>query len=117
MAPLLHEVTFNETELIIRLILAFVFGAVLGFEREAKGRPAGLRTHMLVCMGSALITIISKYAFPYSEDSRVAAAIFTGIGFIGAGTIIVSENSIRGLTTAASIWVVAAIGLATGCGS
>ena len=95
----------------------------IGLEREVQGRAAGLRTHILVCIGSMLITLTSLYiASNYSslsqncDPSRVAAGIVTGIGFLGAGTIIRSKASIVGLTTAASIWGVAGVGIALGCG-
>jgi putative Mg2+ transporter-C (MgtC) family protein len=105
-----------------RLALAFVFGSVIGLERESKQGDAGLRTHMLVCIGSALIMLVSLYIFDlYKNEAtvdpgRIAAGVVTGIGFIGAGTIMRSSERVRGLTTAASIWVSAAIGLAVGCG-
>ena len=105
-----------------RLILAFLLGSVLGLEREKKGVSAGLRTHILVCVGSALIMLTSIYIFEAYKGSatvdpaRIAAGVVTGIGFLGAGTIIRSSEGIRGLTTAASIWISSAIGLAVGCG-
>jgi len=105
-----------------RLILAFLLGSVLGLEREKKGGSAGLRTHILVCMGSTLIMLTSVYIFETYKGStsvdpaRIAAGVVTGIGFLGAGTIIRSSEGIRGLTTAASIWISSAIGLAVGCG-
>jgi putative Mg2+ transporter-C (MgtC) family protein len=105
-----------------RLALAFVFGSVIGLERESKQGDAGLRTHMLVCIGSTLIMLVSLYIFDlYKNEAtvdpgRIAAGVVTGIGFIGAGTIMRSSERVRGLTTAASIWVSAAIGLAVGCG-
>jgi putative Mg2+ transporter-C (MgtC) family protein len=112
----------NEVDMIIKLALAAIFGGLVGWERQAEHKPAGLRTHMLVSMGSALFTIISYYAM-YSLDksfrglidpTRIAAGIVTGIGFLGAGAILQSKGEIKGLTTAASIWVVAAIGMAVG---
>jgi len=105
-----------------RLILAFLLGSILGLEREKKGGSAGLRTHILVCMGSALIMLTSIYIFESYNNSatvdpaRIAAGVVTGIGFLGAGTIIRSSEGIRGLTTAASVWISSAIGLAIGCG-
>jgi len=105
-----------------RLFLAFILASVLGLERERKGGSAGLRTHILVCMGSALIMLTSLYIYDIYQDKttidpgRIAAGVVTGIGFLGAGSIIRSSEGIRGLTTAASIWVSAAIGLAVGCG-
>ena len=106
-------------DLILRLSLATVFGAVVGYQRELADRPAGLRTHVLVCLGSALIMIISIYPFTalaQADPSRIAAGAITGIGFLGAGTIIRQGNIVRGLTTAASLWTVAGVGLAVGTG-
>jgi len=109
-------------EAIRRIICAFVLGAVIGLEREKKGRSAGLRTHILVCMGSCLIMLVSLYMYELFKNkttldpARIAAGVVTGIGFLGAGTIIRSQEGIRGLTTAASIWISSAIGLAVGCG-
>lgn len=103
-------------ELILRLVAAGVLGGVVGYQREIHGRPAGLRTHILVCVGSALFTIASVTYGHGAEPSRIAANIVTGIGFLGAGTIIRQGSTIRGLTTAASLWTVAAIGLAVGAG-
>jgi putative Mg2+ transporter-C (MgtC) family protein len=102
-------------DMVARLVLAAVLGALVGFEREAHGRPAGLRTHMLVCMGSTIFTVVSVSFVGNSPDpSRVAAQIVSGIGFLGAGTIIRQGNAVRGLTTAASLWTIAAIGMAVG---
>ena len=110
-------------EIALRLGLAVLFGGVVGFERESHNRPAGFRTHILVCTGSSLIMMVSAYGFlnefgaGYPIDpGRIAAQVVTGIGFLGAGTIMQQRGSIRGLTTAASIWVVSGIGLATGIG-
>lgn len=109
-------------EIIKRIICAFALGAVIGLEREKKGRSAGLRTHILVCTGSCLIMLVSLYMYELFKDratldpARIAAGVVTGIGFLGAGTIIRSQEGIRGLTTAASIWISSAIGLAVGCG-
>ncbi|MGQ9523571.1 MAG: MgtC/SapB family protein [Armatimonadota bacterium] len=108
-----------ESVMILRLALAAVLGGAVGWERERHHRPAGLRTHMLVCIGSALITLVSQsYGGPHSDPARIAAQIVTGIGFLGAGTIIRvrDSNIIRGLTTAASLWTVAGIGMAVGRG-
>lgn len=101
----------------IRLVLSVLLGALIGLERETHGRPAGLRTHILVCFGSTLFTISSyMIAGKQYDPARVTAQIVTGVGFLGAGTIIHQGSVIRGLTTAASIWTVAAIGVATGIG-
>ncbi|MGB2630755.1 MAG: MgtC/SapB family protein [Candidatus Omnitrophota bacterium] len=110
------------TVMLVRLFLAALFGAFVGLEREIHGRAAGLRTHILVALGSALFMITSllvgaSYGHLGDVDpSRIAAGVVTGIGFLGAGAIIRFGASIRGLTTAASIWAVAAIGLAVGTG-
>lgn len=95
-----------------------MLGAVIGFERELHRQPAGFRTHSLVAVGSALFTIISAYGFagPSVDPTRIAAQIVSGIGFIGAGTILQHRGNVRGLTTAASLWSVAAIGMAAGAG-
>ena len=106
----------SDFELIGRIILAFILGGVIGFERERVDKPAGLRTHILVSIGSAQFTILSFYAFPGSDPSRVAAYVVAGIGFIGAGTIIQARDRVIGVTTAASLWVAAAVGMATGIG-
>ena len=113
-------------EIVLRVILAGVFGGAIGAEREIREREAGLRTHMLVSIGAALFTLVSGYGFSdfrFSNASgitydptRIAAQVVTGIGFLGAGAIIRQGLSVRGLTTAASLWVVAAIGIATGAG-
>ncbi|NQT46363.1 MAG: MgtC/SapB family protein [Candidatus Omnitrophica bacterium] len=106
----------------LRLIVAMILGGVIGLEREQHGRAAGLRTHILVCISSALIMMTSiEVARVYGQSgtcdpSRIAAGVVMGIGFFGAGTIIRFKATVRGLTTAASLWTVAAIGLATGVG-
>ena len=110
-----------QLDLIGRIGLAFLLGAVLGFERESSHRPAGLRTHMLVAAGAAAFTIASTYGFvgqgTVRDPARVAAQIVVGVGFLGAGTIWRTPNTIRGLTTAASVWVVSAVGVLAGSGS
>jgi len=108
-----------EITLLLRLVVATLFGALIGLEREQHGRPAGLRTHILVSLGSCLVMLISLYGFTgiQSRDpARLAAQVVSGIGFLGAGTILREGTSVRGLTTAASLWVVAGIGLAVGSG-
>lgn len=113
---------FSDTDVvtIARVLLAFVLGGVVGVQREWARRPAGLRTHMLVCAGAACFTVASIYGFsPYGttvDPSRLAAQIITGIGFLGAGTIFRSGSAVRGLTTASSIWITAAIGIVAGLG-
>jgi putative Mg2+ transporter-C (MgtC) family protein len=98
----------------LRLLVALVLGAVVGLERERQERAAGLRTVTMVSLGSCLFTIVGAYAFGQTDPSRVAAQIVTGIGFLGAGTIFLRKDLVRGLTTAATIWTVAAIGMAVG---
>jgi putative Mg2+ transporter-C (MgtC) family protein len=107
-----------QLEALLRLILAGVAGAVIGLEREVEDKPAGVRTFATVALGSALFTIAPAIAFPDQPDSaaRVAAQIVTGIGFLGAGTIIQVRDRVEGLTTAAGIWAVAAIGMSFGFG-
>ena len=100
----------------IRLVLAAVFGGIIGYEREQAEKPAGLRTLMLVCVGSALFTLISIVGFAAGDPSRVAAQVVTGIGFLGAGTILRTGISVQGITTAACIWVTAAVGMSLGAG-
>jgi putative Mg2+ transporter-C (MgtC) family protein len=99
-----------------QLALAAALGGALGLERELKGKPAGLRTNTLICMGAALFTILSSRLAPAGGDvGRVAAQVVTGIGFLGAGTIIHASGTVTGLTSAATIWLVAAVGMAVGC--
>jgi putative Mg2+ transporter-C (MgtC) family protein len=109
-----------DIDLMLRIALAFVLGGVIGYERESIQRPAGLRTHMLVAAGSAAFTVVSVYAFlgqgTVRDPARVAAQIVTGVGFLGAGTIWRTSSTVRGLTTAASIWLVAAVGMLAGTG-
>ena len=123
----MHSVpTLDWPELVLRLALAAVLGAAIGLERELREREAGLRTHLLVSLGSALFTVVSAYGFHAflssganvvrADPTRIAAQIVTGIGFLGAGAIIRQGLSVRGLTTAATLWVVAAIGMACGAG-
>ena len=113
--------------MVLRLLLAAVLGGIVGMERGSGDRPAGFRTHILVCAGSALIMLVSMYGFegfdkvpfeyPKNRDSaRIAAQVVSGIGFLGAGTILHEGITVRGLTTAASLWMISAIGLATGAG-
>lgn len=105
----------SSSEMAIRLILASLAGGLIGLEREIVHRPAGVRTHMLVSLGSALFVLVTLETFP-SEGARIIAGIATGIGFLGAGTIFKSKDGVQGLTTAASVWAVSAIGLAIGFG-
>lgn len=113
---------FQDTDLITmaRVALAFILGGIVGYERERVQRPAGLRTHMLVCAGSACFTVASVFGFDdlgtVRDPARLAAQIITGIGFLGAGTIFRTGSTVRGLTTASSIWITAAIGIVAGLG-
>ncbi|MEO6844582.1 MAG: MgtC/SapB family protein [Ginsengibacter sp.] len=116
---------YSWEDIIFRLFLASVFGALIGLERERKEWTAGMRTHMMVSLGSALIMMVSSFGFSdvlgraniVLDPSRIAAQVVSGIGFIGAGTILsMNKGRIHGLTTAAGLWTVAATGLATGCG-
>ena len=111
----------TEYEIALRLFLACIFGGIVGYERERNDSSAGFRTHILVSLGSALIMILSMYGFNEfttvtKDPARLAAQVVSGIGFLGAGTILRDKTSIKGLTTAASLWVVAAIGLAAWAG-
>lgn len=101
-----------------RLIVAMALGGLIGMERDYRAKDAGFRTHFLVALGSALFCLVSQYGFgmELKDSSRVAAQVVSGIGFLGAGTIIFQKNMVRGLTTAAGLWVTAAIGLACGTG-
>lgn len=112
--------------ILVRIIAAIIFGFGIGLERELTNKYAGLRTHILVCLGSCVFTILSIYAFPmavdqshpqaYGDPARIAAQILTGIGFIGGGTVLRHGSSVYGLTTAATLWVAASIGMACGAG-
>ena len=104
-------------ELIVRLVVAGLLGGLIGAEREYRAKVAGTRTHLLVAIGAALMLIVSRYGFDGEGDpSRVAAQIVSGIGFIGAGSIMVDRHAVHGLTTAAGIWVAAGIGMAVAAG-
>ena len=109
----------TQLDLSLRLLLAAALGALIGVEREIHGHPAGMRTHLLVALGSAIFTVLSIYGFGEAgtavvDPSRIAAQIVSGIGFLGAGAILKEGATIRGLTTAASLWATAAVGLAAG---
>ena len=112
----------TDLQMAIRLLLTLVLSGLVGLERQVHRRDAGLRTHILVALGSCLIMLTSLYVFDIYKDQvsldpvRIAAGVVTGIGFLGAGTIIREPDGVRGLTTAASLWVVAGIGLAVGVG-
>ena len=110
----------NSLSVFVRLMLSMTLGGVLGVEREQKRRPAGFRTYVIVCLGSTLVMMTNQYAHLYMgapDPTRIAAQVVSGIGFLGAGTILVTKNNqVRGLTTAAGLWAAAALGLAVGCG-
>lgn len=118
----MHDIGFHVMVL-IRILAAVLFGFGLGLERELTNKHAGLRTHILVCMGSCVFTVLSVSAFPaavigsHGDPARIAAQVLTGIGFIGGGTVLRHGSSVYGLTTAATLWVAAAIGMACGAGS
>ncbi len=106
-----------ELEMVLRLLLAATLGAIIGYQREISGKPAGLRTHILICVGAALFTVTGILGFTGGDPARLASGIVTGIGFLGAGAILHRQGGIViGLTTAASIWAIAAIGVAAGTG-
>jgi len=111
----------TDGEIVLRLVLAAVFGGIVGVQRELRHKTAGFRTNILICLGAALLTVVSikitqDFTRTVADPGRIAAQIVTGIGFLGAGAIIQSRGSVIGLTTAATIWVTAAIGMAIGCG-
>lgn len=115
----------GENEIVLRLLLGALFGGIIGFERQVHGRPAGFRTHMLVCLAMVLLMIVSEnYYFLIEKDAsyirvdpaRIAMGAITGVGFLGAGVIVKTGVTVQGLTTAASIWMVSAIGLSIGSG-
>ena len=113
----------SDGEVVLRLLLSVLLSGLVGLEREAKGRAAGFRTHILVCLGSTLIMLTGVYMAEHyrslgveMDPSRLAAQVVSGIGFLGAGTIIQFRDSVRGLTTAASVWAASGVGLAVGAG-
>ncbi len=109
----------TDIEITIRLLTALGLGGLVGLEREVHGSDAGLRTHILVSLGSALVMVVSilmSQSFAGTDPARISAQVVSGIGFLGAGSILRSATSVRGLTTAASIWAIAGIGLAAGAG-
>lgn len=119
MLEFLRGQVMGQSEFFLRLFVACILGGAIGFERKNRNKGAGMRTHALVCLGAALIMVVSKYGFtdiPNYDASRVAAQVVSGIGFLGAGIIFVRNNSISGLTTAAGIWVTSGVGLSIGAG-
>jgi len=105
-----------RADLLLQLVLATVLGGIVGLERELKGKPAGLRTNILICIGAATFTHLSV-SLGHGDPGRIAAQVLTGVGFIGAGTILHLRGAVTGLTSAATIWVVAAVGMALGSGA
>ena len=110
-----------ELEILVRLLLAVLLGGFIGYEREHTNRPAGFRTHILVCAGAALVMatseyLVRRYSISAVDPARLGAQVISGIGFLGAGTIIRDGVNVRGLTTAASLWAVSCVGIAVGCG-
>lgn len=113
-----HGAHALRLELLVQLVLAVVLGGAIGLERELKGKPAGLRTNILISIGATLFTVLSmRMSAERGDPGRVAAQILAGVGFIGAGTILHTRGAVTGLTSAATIWVVAAIGMAVGTGA
>lgn len=106
----------QELEMILRLLLAAVLGGIIGFQREKSNKPTGLRTLSIISMGSALFAVVSGMSFAGGDPTRIAAGIVTGVGFLGAGAILHRQGGVEGLTSAATIWVSAGIGLAAGAG-
>jgi uncharacterized membrane protein YhiD involved in acid resistance len=115
MLDLILERFFKESPMILCVIVAGVLGFAIGFERKLRNKEAGIRTHTMVCIGAALMTVIGLYGFgPNADGARVAAQIVTGIGFLGAGIIVYRQNEVKGLTTAAGVWATAGVGMACG---
>jgi putative Mg2+ transporter-C (MgtC) family protein len=113
----LHIFSNTNQEMVIRIVIAAFLGAVIGYERARAKKAAGIRTHLLISMGAALFTVISIWGFAGNADpSRIAAGVVAGVGFLGAGAILRHERGVEGLTTAAAIWAVAAVGVAIGAG-
>jgi len=120
---ILEQTHIDFPSIAVRLILSVILGCLIGWERESRRQPAGLRTHILICLGSTLLMIVSIYipqtfqSFQNGDPGRIAAQVVSGIGFLGGGAIFKLGANIRGLTTAATIWAVAAVGLAIGAGA
>ena len=116
------SISYMDLEIVFRVLVAVVLGGIVGYERERSRKPAGLRTHIFVSMGACLFTVASFYLLPENisgsyDATRIAAGVVAGISFIGAGSIIALKGDVKGLTTAASLWVVSAIGLILGLGN
>lgn len=123
MGEFLNYFQIPDANILIRILLSIILGFGIGLERELTNKWAGLRTHILVCLGSCLFTLLSIYGFstaisiyPIGDPGRIAAQVITGIGFIGGGTVLRQGATVQGLTTAATLWIVASIGMACGCG-
>ena len=123
MQDFLSYFQIENSDILVRILFSIILGSVIGLERELTNKSAGLRTQIMVCLGACLFTILSIYGFstavtlyPLGDPSRVAAQIITGRGFIGAGTVLRQGLTVTGLTTASTLWIVAAIGMACGCG-
>ena len=123
MTNFLHYFQIADADILIRILVSIILGFSIGLERELTNKSAGLRTQIMVCFGSCIFTILSIYGFstavslyPMGDPARVAAQIITGIGFIGAGTVLRQGLTVTGLTTASTLWIAAAIGMACGCG-
>lgn len=115
-------ISWNDIDMVIRLLVSVLLGGIIGYEREKSHKPAGLRTHIFVCMGACLFTMASFFIVPENitvsyDAARIASGIVAGISFIGAGSIIALRGDVKGLTTASSLWVIAAIGLIVGLGN
>ena len=113
------DIIYQNIEFLVKMILATSMGAIIGFERKSRNKEAGIRTHAIVALASALMIIVSKYGFfdvGEYDAARVAAQVVSGIGFLGAGLIFIKNNAVNGLTTAAGVWATAGIGLAMGAG-
>jgi putative Mg2+ transporter-C (MgtC) family protein len=106
----------NIGEILLKLFLAIILGGIIGIERETSHKPAGFRTHILICVTSAMMMLVAERLSGTADAVRMAAGIITGVGFLGAGAILQSRGSVHGLTTAATIWAVAGLGLAVGAG-
>jgi len=123
MQEILALFQIENADILMRIVFSIILGSIIGLERELTNKSAGLRTQIMVCLGSCIFTILSIYGFstavtlyPLGDPSRVAAQIITGIGFIGAGTVLRQGLTVTGLTTASTLWIVAAVGMACGCG-
>ncbi len=111
---ILHRIV-TEAPFVLSVVISGILGFLIGFERKTRGKEAGIRTHTLVCIGAALMTVVGMHGFgPAADGARVAAQIVTGVGFLGAGIIVYRQNEVKGLTTAAGVWATAGIGMACG---